>query len=607
MAETNLSILMEKNNSTEIPVKKIYRGCLLVFLLSFLVHLFLFNGIIKNFVPEDDEIPLIVHSTYHAREHVDLASWFTEGYKHYFMTYPEWMSEKSTDFMRPMVNLVYYVNYILFKDNWGCYFLFSYLLNSLALALVFWVSRKYFSLGLASSALSVVLFFIISSEAQFYLYPSFITDALVGVILLAAFIACSQQRLKTTIGLLLLAFLTKEIAIFAPFIASITYLVVVKSYGDRITRKKIVNAVMISVIPYTFFLTMRIFLHSGFSGTIVTRDLGVIPFLKNILRGLAYWPSYIAGVSDLNHMNALPIAINAIFVLIIFLYLVLGIMRWREFITVNKDREEDLYRKLVILWVLGSAVPLVCLALEKRYAYACFIFLIPLLVSLMNLKKHKIRTIIVLLYLAVASFGLLYRGELPVFSSYKKFYFTRPELFHQLMGVLEQVDVEKDENVYLVNDRSGIFGAAWLLDFARKKKTDNWIVLNCALVWSDYDGTDTRVTISTDPDFAKTKIKLRISPGILYWFPGTDKDMVLSKFLIGNKEQSIFKRNDRIYYKFYPGGRERDQIIRDHNGIYLKRRNLEIEVADAKGKIVYFDFRDKKYKVHTLSRAKQIN
>jgi hypothetical protein len=509
------------------------------------------------------------------------------------------MNEKVTDFMRPTVNLLYYVHYILFKDNWNYYLLFNYLINSLALLLVFWISRKFLNLSLIKSIFASIFFFIISSTPQFFVYPCFISDALVGVILVGVFITCIRQRYKTAIVLLILAFLTKETAVFAPFVSSITYLFAIKYQEGRVTRRKIVNAAMILVLPLLFFLTLRILFHGGFSGTYATDSLGTInQYLMSILSGLAYWPSYIVGYRDLIRMNPIPIAINGFFVMVVGFITIIQLKRWKKFININQ-KKEDVYQKLLVIWTLGSSVLLIFLALEKRYAYTFFIFLIPLLMSFLNLKKYKF---VVLVYLLVASFGVFSKKEIPVFSYHKNHHFTNPGVFHQLMDVLSSIEVEKDENVYLINDRSGICGAACLFDFAKKRKTDNFIVLNSVHKWWNYDGTDTSVEISRDS--FKTNIRINLSKDMLFWFPGTNKEKIVSNILASPGNEIILKRNSKIRYKIHHRKADnknrksgKDWLMLEYFGTILFRGTLEIEIDAKKGKYIYFDFKDHKYKI----------
>lgn len=594
--------------------------CLILLLVCFVLHLVLFNDAFKNFVPVDDEFPMIVHSTNYARENVDINSWFQRGFRGYFGPYQEWTDRGLTDFIRPVINAVFYINYKLFGENWKSYLLLNYLINSLVIVFVFFMSRKWLRLSLSLSLLASLFFFIISSSGHLYVYPSHIADALLAVWLFAALIACIGQKYKTVIALLILALLTKETAAAVVIVLSIVYLMVVRYNKQRLTKNKIIQAVSISVAPFAFFLLLRILFFKGVAGTYATAGLGSLSeSIKNIILGLSYWPSYLGFgrnfLLELSHpkpdyLYLLGVLINFFFVLAALLVVLILIRKLKEFKDPLIYGERAFYQKILLLLALSSSLPLIFLALEKRFAYVFFLFLTPVLMSMMNFKRHKkiYMTIAAGFFLLVASYSSISKIEVPIFSYYLRYTFSEPEQYHQLMKILSGLELEEGERVYLINDRNGIYGAAYLLDFAQKKQTDNLVVLNSVMGWWNYDGKSADVIFSTNSDLVK--INVSISRGMLFAFPGSNFETILSHASIRGEDEVSIKRNENISYKIYSSEAVAavqrfmtvgmNSLERRHWYRSLFGESMTIEIKGGRGKYVYFDFNDRKYKVYSL-------
>ena len=73
-----------------------------------LMHLVLFGHFLSNYYISDDELALVANSTNHTGQ-IDVASWFSQGFSRYFITYPEWTSPY-TNFLRPVVNVTFFSN-----------------------------------------------------------------------------------------------------------------------------------------------------------------------------------------------------------------------------------------------------------------------------------------------------------------------------------------------------------------------------------------------------------------------------------------------------------------------------------------------------------------
>ena len=165
----------------------------LLTLLVFFAQALLFKDIITFYFPIDDEFALLVNST-NLFGGINPADWFTIGFAKYFTIYPEW-TPYYQNILRPVVNIVYYINSLLFGNNYGFYLLFSYLLNGIAFSLVYYISRRVLEISENFSIIAGIIFlFNPGLLGKFYFYPSFAFDLFAAVVAGIAFILLIKKK-----------------------------------------------------------------------------------------------------------------------------------------------------------------------------------------------------------------------------------------------------------------------------------------------------------------------------------------------------------------------------------------------------------------------------
>ncbi len=177
------------------------------FLVVLALQLAAFGSQIPDYHPLGDDIALIVHATGHVSPPSPL-EWLTKGYADYFTVYQEWTSPFS-NFLRPLADLAYYLDYLLFQDYWGLYLLLGYIVNALGAAIVFVVARMFLQCTRTTSYLVTLVFFLTVVPAKAAFYPSFAFDPLAAVLAGFAFLAMAQARIVTATLLVTTAMFVK--------------------------------------------------------------------------------------------------------------------------------------------------------------------------------------------------------------------------------------------------------------------------------------------------------------------------------------------------------------------------------------------------------------
>lgn len=148
-------------------------------------HLFIQH----DFFPTGDEFSLLAHST--RVFHASPMAWFTHGFADYFNPYPD-LALPYSNFLRPLDNVVFYLNSLLFTTHWSFYLLANYLLVSIVVVLAFYTARAILELPLALSLLVAAATIVSPAfSAQIFYRPSFAFDYLAALfaLLTAALLA----------------------------------------------------------------------------------------------------------------------------------------------------------------------------------------------------------------------------------------------------------------------------------------------------------------------------------------------------------------------------------------------------------------------------------
>lgn len=284
--------------------------------------------------------------------------WFVHGFSRYFQVYPEW-SVPSTNFLRPTVNGILWLDQILFGNHYIFYFLLFYAGQVL---LIWMVVRMALELGVRGKWL-ILLALLLAFEPAFYNFglfsASFQFDAWCGLFTVAAFFLLSRELYWLAVLSLLAAVFTKESALYAPVAAALTV-----AYG---TRRRVLAGTML--LPLAAWYGARRLAFGNFS----VKGIDAIPnsarrILVSVTTGILRWPSgffkdadtHVTSVQDLLRYPSLPI-----FILInLFLWILLFVVGLRLF---RKDSPGLLTPFTVVIWLSGALCFAALVAHDSRF------------------------------------------------------------------------------------------------------------------------------------------------------------------------------------------------------------------------------------------------
>ena len=176
------------------------------------------KSIARSYFPYGDDFALIVSST--RPFHPSIRSWFVDGYSKYLLAYPEW-TVPYTDFIRPVANLSYYANSLLFGRHWSFYLLLTYAVQSGLVAACVAVAVRRLRMP-ASYAIAAGCFCFVSPAfgTQALFEPSFAFDLLAALFVIMGINQYLKRNLLAAFAFFSLAVFTKETALFAPAVAA---------------------------------------------------------------------------------------------------------------------------------------------------------------------------------------------------------------------------------------------------------------------------------------------------------------------------------------------------------------------------------------------------
>jgi hypothetical protein len=194
--------------------------------------------------------------------------WFTRGHSDFFDTYPEW-PQHDTAFSRPVFQFVIYLAHFAFGRNWASYLAINYIAIAGTAAVAFAIARAALGLGVLPSMLAAALTLLSSAVLEFsFGVLGAGSECLAAFLVGCGFLAVVSRRNALCALLLMLALLTKETAMWAPFAASLT--VLLRRGGGRSSGRAIAAASMLS--PIIVWLGMRMAFYGGIGGTYATAD-----------------------------------------------------------------------------------------------------------------------------------------------------------------------------------------------------------------------------------------------------------------------------------------------------------------------------------------------
>ncbi len=252
----------------------------------FLLAIFWWFEVRPFYSPWGDEFSLIVNST--APFHPSARSWFLDGFSHYFEPYPEWYSG-GFDFIRPVANLTYYLNSLLFGKLWANYLLANYAFHAVVVGTTVYIGRSCLKLRMPA-VLGVATLTLISPafDIQSLLLPSFGFDTLAAAIVLAAIGFLVSGRLTAAWALFLVGSFTKEVTWFAPCVAAI---VILLSHPAASLKCRALASAYFPFALLPAWVLRKIAFHGHMSAYTLAKLDSPMAIARSVGKGLLKWPA----------------------------------------------------------------------------------------------------------------------------------------------------------------------------------------------------------------------------------------------------------------------------------------------------------------------------
>src|ERR1700710_1378163 len=94
-----------------------------------------------DYYPRGDNFSVLVNSL--PEFHPKISDWFFQGFRTYFHVYPD-MSKNGTNFIRPGVNVTFFMEWFIFHRHWERYLLFTYATVAALAGMVYYTARSFF-------------------------------------------------------------------------------------------------------------------------------------------------------------------------------------------------------------------------------------------------------------------------------------------------------------------------------------------------------------------------------------------------------------------------------------------------------------------------------
>ena len=317
--------------------------------------------------------------------------WFTRGHSYFFDAYPEWPGQHLTAFARPVFQFVIYLAHFIFGRDWASYLAINYLSAAGIAAVTFAIARTALGLGSGASLLAALLVVLSPAVLEFSIWQiGYASESLASILIGCAFLAVIARRDLLCIVLLVVALLTKETAVWAPFAAALTALLRPEP-GDA-PRRRAVAALAMS-LPLAMWLGLRFTFFGGIGGTYATaqyaplagfveltgRKLGHLPYLF-VTPNVSFTSGYSATAD-----RAVEIGTSLLVVLLLIPWVLSGLRAaWDQLDRAVRERRWRAVDAalLVTLWAAMGLAFYFALALpEPRYASTGVMFAWPAVVA----------------------------------------------------------------------------------------------------------------------------------------------------------------------------------------------------------------------------------
>lgn len=518
----------------------------LLTLLVFFAQTFLFQDIITTYFPIDDEFALLVNST-NLFGGLNPGEWFTIGFAKYFTVYPEW-TPYYQNILRPVVNVVYFVNSLLFGNNYGFYLLFSYLLNGLAFAIVYYLSRQILKLSENFSIVAGILFLLNPGLlGKFYFYPSFAFDLFAAVVAGITLILMLKKKYLAALIISMPVMFLKETMMFLPVALTFTYIFIQKRNDQKINYGL---AGMYLLLPFALWLIVRMSFGYEFAGASYTDHLSSPKFFGvTIIQSLLSWPlgvpDRVEVISNFKHVLSMDFAsINwfylaaSVFNLLLNGFIVIFTIL---FIKRGTFREVSSGYLVILTWLLIYYIMLIVLGLETRFGETFYILIIP--IALCTALKGMSRVIknVSGLYLSLIMIYGVCGYSILLVSDTIDTYISKFNTSRELVNKLKEAD-GNSEKILLVNDISAGFGYEWLSGFIGSDK--QIIKVNSLTGYDNFPSGKEGFILKTETSGDTTSIEIDLPGELEFQFEGIDQK------LIEHDERQWFERNSNLHYRF---------------------------------------------------------
>lgn len=339
--------------------------------------------------------------------------WFTQGHSHFFDAYPEWPWGR-TAFARPAFQLLIYLAHFLLGREWSSYLSINYLGVAGVVVCAFTIART--ALGTSTWAALLAAALVLSSPPvlESSIWDVGLASELAASVLIgSSFLAVVARRDLLCLSLLMIAMLTKETAVWAPFAAALTALLR-PSVGETVSRRAFLAAVML--VPLVFWLVLRFTFFGGIGDTYATAQytpiIGLVGMLAQKLTHLQDLLVSRTAFDDQGRWAMPDRAIRfgtALLILVLLLQWALGTLRAasdRLLPAVRERRCPTVDSALLqTLWAVIALAFYLALALSNsRYSAAAVMFVWPAVVGELS-RRHNAALRVVLAVCGVLSLG----------------------------------------------------------------------------------------------------------------------------------------------------------------------------------------------------------
>ncbi len=235
------------------------------------------HGFVAGYFPLADDWSVLAHS--HPRFAQPLG-WFTEGFANY-LAQPPGLSEPYSNFLRPVLNLVYWIQGLWLPPESGGYLYFNFAVIGVCAGLCLFAARDS-SARLPALALAAVLPLMpgLLGSQQTLFFPVMAFDPLAAALCMLAAILYQRERWIVCAVTLLAAALTKETAM--PIVVALPLLCVVQQRNAlRAGERAAWSRLAVLCAPIAVWFALRYAAFGGMTGGTYT-NAGVGVILRNI-------------------------------------------------------------------------------------------------------------------------------------------------------------------------------------------------------------------------------------------------------------------------------------------------------------------------------------